>query len=60
LFVAAPGVLRKAGHQDIEIPPARLRAVGLAIGIGVAATLIVLAAQPNVVWLVESIRPYLL
>jgi len=59
LHVAAPGVLRKADHQDIEVPPARLRAVGLVASIGVAATLIVLASQPNVLWLVESLRPYI-
>jgi len=59
LFVVAPGVLRKDDSQNIEIPPARLRAVGFVTSIGVAATLIVLASQPNVAWLVESLRPYL-
>src|SRR5215207_2772529 len=58
LHVIAPGVLRKA-DTEAEVPPARLRAVGFAAAAGATVALIVLAAQPNVVWLVESLRPWI-
>jgi hypothetical protein len=58
LMVWAPGVLRRAG-QDAEVPPARLRAVGLAAALGLFGALVVLASQPNAAWLVERIRPWL-
>jgi hypothetical protein len=58
LHVWAPGVLRK-DPDGLEVPPARLRAVGVAAALGVFATLIVLASQPNAAWIVEALRPYL-
>jgi hypothetical protein len=58
LHVWAPGVLRKSPDGE-DVPPARLRAVGVAAALGVFATLVVLATQPNAVWLVEAMRPYL-
>jgi hypothetical protein len=58
LHVWAPGVLRKDPDGD-DVPPARLRAVGVAAAIGVFATLVVLATQPNAVWIVEELRPWL-
>lgn len=58
LQVWAPGVLRKSADGE-DVPPARLRAVGLAASIGVFAALVVLASQPNIIWVVEGLRPWL-
>jgi hypothetical protein len=57
LHVWAPGVLRRTPETG-EVPSARLRAVGFVAAVGMFATLVVLATQPNAVWIVESIRPW--
>jgi hypothetical protein len=57
LHVWAPGVLRRTPETG-EVPSVRLRAVGIAAALGVFATLVVLATQPNAIWLVESMRPW--
>lgn len=57
LTVWAPGVLRSGGRAA-EIPPARLRMVGVAAAVGVFATLVVLATQPNAQWIVDNLRPW--
>jgi len=58
LHVWAPGVLRRGPNGD-DVPPARLRTVGVVAAAGVFVTLFVLATQPNIIWLVEAMRPYL-
>lgn len=58
LHVYPVGVLR-SGDSGEEVPPARLRMVGIAAAVGVFAILVVLATQPNVRGLLEMARPWM-
>jgi hypothetical protein len=58
MHVYPVGVLRAARDGD-EVPPARLRAAGIAAAVGVCCILIVLATQPDVHEILDHARTWL-
>lgn len=59
VLVATPGILIRDDKTGESVPPLTLILVGTVAGLGLFATLAVLAIQPNAVWLVEHLRPWI-
>lgn len=59
LLIAVPGVLRQDKVTGEDVPPAMLIIVGCVAGLGLFATLVVLASRPDARDLVETLRPWI-
>lgn len=59
ILVCVPGILRDNPETGERVPPFLLIVAGLVAGVGVFATLLVLATRPDAKSLLEAIRPWI-
>lgn len=59
VLVSVPGILIRDDKTGESVPPLTLILVGAVAGLGLFATLAVLAIQPDALWLVEHLKPWI-